>query len=385
MSTDQIFRQLQSDRDNSRCFDCGRSVAQWASVNHGIYVCMECSGQHRGLGTHISFVRSISMDSWTMGQLNMMKAGGNRRFADFISNYDIPPSFTIQQKYYSRAAEYYRQLIKAEAEGRKLTYPPPTLHEGLQPYIPIHVTSNALPYNSPPQYYQNYQKEEIPDSSIWGSAKNVLGNVIGKANELAYSTVETFTEQGVIGTLKNATSTAMEKSKEMIGTIADSGSFTTVKDKSWEYYSSISQTASNTYNRIRGNPIQSPPQSFTGYNRTYSSQPQADPTQSYGAYQPPSTTYTPQPVHMNRPNTISSAPQPTFQPLPSTFQPQQSFFQPNPSTQPKFSDQSFFQPRPSSNQQPLNTVSNPRPQTTQSVLLPLNTPNSSAPDLLTGD
>ncbi len=151
-----------------------------------------------------------------MGQLNLMKSGGNRRFSDFISNYSFPPSYSIQQKYYSRAAEYYRQLLKGEAEGRRLTYPPPTLQEGLQPYIPIPMTNYTPSYSRPTQYYENYQRNVPEDSSYWGSAKNIFGTVMEKA----YSTVEAFSEQGVIGTLRSATSTAVEKSKEIIDTIS---------------------------------------------------------------------------------------------------------------------------------------------------------------------
>lgn len=119
----RILRDLQQSDQNKECSDCKQKNPQWASVSYGTFFCLDCSGKHRGLGVHISFVRSVNMDSWSPDQLKKMQLGGNKKMNDFFKEYGVKKETDIVTKYNSRAAEYYREKLKAEVEGREWTAP----------------------------------------------------------------------------------------------------------------------------------------------------------------------------------------------------------------------------------------------------------------------
>ncbi|KAL6811322.1 hypothetical protein GGI42DRAFT_340058 [Trichoderma sp. SZMC 28013] len=79
---DRLLQMLRdNDQGNCYCADCGSDIkVEWVSINLGIILCIECGGIHRSLGTHVSKIRSLTLDikSFTLDIVEMLLLVGNR-------------------------------------------------------------------------------------------------------------------------------------------------------------------------------------------------------------------------------------------------------------------------------------------------------------------
>ncbi|CAE7315013.1 AGD5 [Symbiodinium natans] len=102
--------------------DCGERAPRWCSINLGVILCAECAGIHRKLGTHISFVQSLSLDSlkdeWVQQLLSRGNAAGAERFeAALPQSWTKPEALsTGGDRIDARSGYHLEQYIRAKYE-----------------------------------------------------------------------------------------------------------------------------------------------------------------------------------------------------------------------------------------------------------------------------
>lgn len=64
--------------DNALCADCRNKGPTWCSYSLGLFLCMDCAGVHRKIGTHITKVRSTTLDDWKPEDVDFVSSVGNR-------------------------------------------------------------------------------------------------------------------------------------------------------------------------------------------------------------------------------------------------------------------------------------------------------------------
>ncbi|TPP60100.1 Arf-GAP with coiled-coil ANK repeat and PH domain-containing protein 2 [Fasciola gigantica] len=98
---------------NRQCADCSVEEASWASINLGVTLCTQCAAAHRGLGVHISKIRSLTLDNWEPEQLHVMLNLGNR-LVNMIYEAQIRRSNGLTRPTVHSSSEHRRQWARAK-------------------------------------------------------------------------------------------------------------------------------------------------------------------------------------------------------------------------------------------------------------------------------
>jgi len=113
----QELKQLRSLSSNSVCADCGRQDNSWASVTHGVFICMICSDVHRSVGTHITKVKGCTGTYlWGPDELERMKSVGNQGALMKYGSRKIEPDASKEQKQRYVVEKYDKLSFASDAQ-----------------------------------------------------------------------------------------------------------------------------------------------------------------------------------------------------------------------------------------------------------------------------
>ena len=127
MDVHKGVKALMEQPANLKCSECMTPKPKWASINLGVLFCIRCSGLHRRLGTHITQVRSLTLDTWQPGWvLRCLKIGNARAAAYWEAR--MPPDVRPNA---ASSMEDVEAFLRKKYEQRSWTAPGPSPDEVL--------------------------------------------------------------------------------------------------------------------------------------------------------------------------------------------------------------------------------------------------------------
>lgn len=108
----QTHAALKRLRCNTSCADCGKKETTWASVNHGVFICVACADVHRSVGTHITKVKGCTGTYlWGPDELEQMQKVGNVSAESIYGSKKVSPDASKTEKQQYVLDKYDKRLF----------------------------------------------------------------------------------------------------------------------------------------------------------------------------------------------------------------------------------------------------------------------------------
>ncbi|XP_065842215.1 arf-GAP with coiled-coil, ANK repeat and PH domain-containing protein 2-like isoform X1 [Oscarella lobularis] len=141
LSSKERLAAIYSIKGNEICADCGAPNPTWASISLCVTLCIECCGVHRGLGVHVSKVRSLALDQWEPETLELIKSLGNT-VVNSIFEANIKPGWTKPGP--NCSSDEREEFITAKYVAKAFLPAPPSGEEDPALLSPPWITSTPL-------------------------------------------------------------------------------------------------------------------------------------------------------------------------------------------------------------------------------------------------
>ena len=232
LANDDLLQIVQIE-SNQACNDCGKINPHWCSITNAVFLCPSCARIHKKFNKNISTIKSLEVDDWSKEEIQILKLGGNEKFTNLIKSYNIPLTKDNKEyKYYTKAAQYYRDILIAEAKGQDVkNIKKPSLREGIEI---LYQDDYLNLFNKNQSEENNIQNESNNENKTDNSEKkNWVDRMIDKLEpDIEPPKIENTSKgQQFLNNITNAFNDVKERTKEIDfkGKIKKAGEF--VQDK----------------------------------------------------------------------------------------------------------------------------------------------------------
>ncbi|PWZ04958.1 putative ADP-ribosylation factor GTPase-activating protein AGD13 [Zea mays] len=91
------------------------------SANNGVFICLQCYGVHRSVGTHVSKVLSVTLDQWTDDEINSIIEVGGNSYANAIYEALLPEDY--EKPHPNSSQEERAEFIRSKYELQEFVKP----------------------------------------------------------------------------------------------------------------------------------------------------------------------------------------------------------------------------------------------------------------------